>query len=165
VIDAGCYVILSIRKGKKVIKAIIEVIILTYSLTSHYLIYQSYTFFGQDKQGEKHQQIDKDKESKDEEQLEAKPRIPSAAVISGKALKKVLPKYPKKAKKAGIGGEVGVKIVVDEKGKVIKADAVSGDALLHEAAERAALKWRFEPTLLYGKPVKVSGFIKFNFVS
>ena len=85
-------------------------------------------------------------------------------LVPSKAVKKILPKYPKEAKKTRATGPVAVEVLVDEKGKVIKADAVSGDPVLHEAAEKAALKWRFEPTFLDGIPVKVSGQITFNFV-
>lgn len=90
--------------------------------------------------------------------------ITDVDLVPGKALKKVQPKYPKEAKKARVTGTVQVKVVVDEKGKVAKADAISGEPLLHQAAEKAALKWRFEPTLLFGKPVKVSALLTFNFI-
>jgi TonB family protein len=90
--------------------------------------------------------------------------ITDADVVPGKALKKSYPKYPKEAKKARVTGGVAVWVLVDEKGKVVKAEAVSGDPLLHEAAVKAAHKWRFEPTLLFGQPVKVTGHITFNFV-
>jgi TonB family protein len=97
------------------------------------------------------------------QQSESQKAIGSNDVVPGKALKRAQPKYPKDAKKAGIQGVVTVKITVDEKGRVIQADAVSGNQLLRGAAEKAALKFKFEPTLLYGQPVKVSGVISFNF--
>jgi TonB family protein len=87
----------------------------------------------------------------------------SADVIPGKAITKEQPKYPKEARKARLEGAVRVRITVDEKGKVIKAKAIDSDPALQEAAVKAALKWKFEPTLLYGKPVKVVGEITFNF--
>jgi TonB family protein len=39
------------------------------------------------------------------------------------------------------------------------------DPILAEAAREAALKARFTPTLLSGKPVKVEGVITYNFVA
>jgi protein TonB len=87
----------------------------------------------------------------------------SSDVLPGKALKRVEPKYPKEARKARLEGQVKVAIVVDQKGRVIKADALTGDPILQDAAVKAAFKWRFEPTLLYGQPVKVTGTISFNF--
>jgi protein TonB len=65
--------------------------------------------------------------------------------------------------KAGIYGTVTVKILVDERGNVISAKALSGPPLLRQAAEEAALRAKFSPTRLAGQPVKVSGTITFNF--
>ena len=57
-----------------------------------------------------------------------------------------------------------MKVIVDEEGKVIAAQAVSGHPLLQAAAVKAAREARFTPTLLDGKPVKVQGVITYNFV-
>jgi protein TonB len=57
-----------------------------------------------------------------------------------------------------------VQIIVDEEGYVISARAVSGHPLLQQAAVFAARQARFTPTLLEGRPVKVSGVITYNFV-
>ncbi|HLM54612.1 MAG TPA: hypothetical protein VK422_00690 [Pyrinomonadaceae bacterium] len=46
----------------------------------------------------------------------------------------------------------------------IEAAAVSGHDLLRPAAEEAARKVKLSPTLLCGRPVKVSGIITYNFV-
>lgn len=87
----------------------------------------------------------------------------SKGVITGQA--KYLPKpvYPPLAITLRKQGPVSVQILVDENGKVISARAFSGDALLRQAAERAALQTKFSPTLLSNVPVKVSGTITFNF--
>ena len=61
-------------------------------------------------------------------------------------------------------GSVNVQILVDEQGKVVSAQAVSGHPLLTSAAKEAALRARFTPTLLNGQPVKVQGVITYNFV-
>jgi protein TonB len=76
----------------------------------------------------------------------------------------VQPEYPAVAKSARIQGAVVVEIVIDEQGQVISARAVSGPALLQQAAVSAARRWTFKPTILNGQPVKVSGAITFNFV-
>lgn len=91
------------------------------------------------------------------------PPVKSGGVLTGKSLTKPQPVYPQTAKSAGIQGTVVVQILIDEKGKVISATAVSGHALLREAAVRAAYQARFEPTLLSNQPVKVSGTYSFNF--
>ena len=60
---------------------------------------------------------------------------------------------------------VEVNIIIDEFGKVIKAEALSGPRHLREAAVAAAWKSRFTPTRLMGQPVKVSGRIIYNFIA
>jgi len=60
-------------------------------------------------------------------------------------------------------GAVNVLVTVDESGNVTSASAVSGHPLLRQAAEQAARASNFLPTLLSGKPVKVTGVIVYNF--
>jgi outer membrane biosynthesis protein TonB len=38
-----------------------------------------------------------------------------------------------------------------------------GPPLLCQAAEEAARAWRFVPAVVDGKPVRMSGYIEFNF--
>jgi periplasmic protein TonB len=57
-----------------------------------------------------------------------------------------------------------VKVVLEEEGKVMAAQVETGHTLLQTAALKAARELRFAPTLLDGKPVKVSGVIAYNFV-
>ncbi|HEX8290393.1 MAG TPA: TonB family protein, partial [Pyrinomonadaceae bacterium] len=61
-------------------------------------------------------------------------------------------------------GVVVVQVTVDETGGVTSAKAVSGHPLLQAAAVAAAKQAKFSPTLLSGKPVKVSGMLIYNFV-
>jgi len=72
--------------------------------------------------------------------------------------------YPQIAKQAHIQGSVNVQILIDEDGKVISAHAVNGSAMLTRAAEDAARRARFTPTILNNQPVKVQGVITYNFV-
>jgi len=60
-------------------------------------------------------------------------------------MKKVEPIYPPEAANRGIQGWVNVKILVNRDGDVEKACAVDGDQTLKDAAEKAALQWKFEP--------------------
>jgi len=93
------------------------------------------------------------------------PRAPiSGGVLNGKAIKLVQPTYPPIAKAAHASGQVTVRVLVDENGNVISAAAVSGHPLLQGAAVAAARASKFNPTLLSGQPVKVSGVIIYNFV-
>jgi protein TonB len=87
----------------------------------------------------------------------------SGGVLNGKALSKPDPPYPAVAKAARASGTVVVQITVDESGNVVEARAISGHPLLHAAAVAAARQAKFSPTLLSGKPVKVTGTITYNF--
>jgi TonB family protein len=88
----------------------------------------------------------------------------SGGVLNGKAISKPAPPYPEPAKAARASGTVTVQVTVDETGHVVSAEAVSGHPLLREAAVQAARQARLSPTLLSGKPVKVSGVLTYNFV-
>jgi protein TonB len=67
----------------------------------------------------------------------------------------VNPEYPTLAREAHIQGTVVVDAVIDEKGNVVQARAVSGHPLLIAAALKAVLQWKYEPTSLNGQPVSV----------
>jgi TonB family protein len=98
----------------------------------------------------------------------APPRFARAPIASGllnhKALSKPAPVYPRAAVASGAAGMVNVQLLVDESGKVISAEAVSGHPLLREAATAAAYQARFSPTLFEGLPVKISGVVSYYFV-
>ncbi len=89
----------------------------------------------------------------------------SGGVLNGKATSLPKPTYPPLARTARASGTVTVQVVIDETGKVIDARAVSGHPLLQPAAVQAARQARFSPTLLSGKPVRVSGVLTYNFVA
>ena len=88
----------------------------------------------------------------------------SGGVLNSKATSKPQPAYPPIAKAARASGTVTVQVLVDETGSVVTAKAVSGHPLLQNAAVAAARNAKFTPTLLGGKPVKVSGVLTYNFV-
>jgi len=75
-----------------------------------------------------------------------------------------LPPYPKKAESERAGGAVEVQVTINEKGKVIAANAISGHPSLRSAAEKAALKAKFTRTLSEGKPVKATAVLVYNFL-
>ncbi len=87
----------------------------------------------------------------------------SGGVLTGAAIKKIHPRYPSEALSSRATGAVDVAIVVSEEGKVLEAKAVSGPALLREAAVSAAQQWTFKPIGLSGAPVKFQGVLTFNF--
>jgi TonB family protein len=87
-------------------------------------------------------------------------------VLNGHLVYNPQPIYPPEARRARAQGTVIVRVLVDEAGKVINAEAV-GDNFnsdLRRAAEHAAWRARFTPTLLSGVPVKVTGTITYNFL-
>jgi len=89
----------------------------------------------------------------------------SGGVLNGKAVLLATPEYPQAARKNHDEGMVKVRIVIDELGKVIDAEAIEGPETLREAAVDAAFKSLFTPTRLMGQPVKVAGVIMYNFVA
>jgi TonB family protein len=92
------------------------------------------------------------------------PKTISGGLLNGKAKNLAKPEYPEAARAVKAGGAVNVEVAVDEQGKVISAEAVSGHPLLRKAAEDAAKKSTFTPTLLEGVPVKVNGILTYYFV-
>lgn len=88
----------------------------------------------------------------------------AVTVLNGRALSLPQPVYPGAAAARRLTGLVVVKVQVDETGSVIAAtDMCKGPPFLSEAAVAAALKARFSPTILDGKPIMVSGVIQYNF--
>lgn len=92
-----------------------------------------------------------------------KSKVISGGVLNGKAISLPPPTYPPVAKAAKAEGTVVVQVLVDEEGKVTTATAVSGHPLLRASAVAAARQARFTPTLLAGKPVKVSGTLSYKY--
>ncbi len=93
----------------------------------------------------------------------ATPRKISARELIGKAISLPKPSYPAAARAERASGAVSVQLTIDEQGDVVSASAISGHQLLRQAAEEAALKAKFVPTLLQGVPVKVTGIIVYVF--
>ncbi len=79
------------------------------------------------------------------------------------ATQRVNPSYPQTAKGARITGIVTVLVEVDQNGAVSTMQSTSGPVMLRQAAMDAARRWKFRPTLVDGQPVRVVGFINFNF--
>lgn len=88
---------------------------------------------------------------------------PAVEVINHRAISKPAPVYPAIARAARASGVVVVRVVVDEEGGVVAAQAVGGHPLLRGASVQAARQTRFTPTLIEGKPVKIHGLITYNF--
>ncbi len=84
-------------------------------------------------------------------------------VLNSKAISLPKPVFPAEAKRVKASGKVTVRVVVDENGKVISAQATDGPLPLREAAEAAARQATFEPTTQDGITVKVAGVLTYDF--
>jgi len=91
------------------------------------------------------------------------PNTVSTGSLNMRATRRVVPVYPQIARNASAEGIVRVFVTVDERGNVNEIAKSEGPTLLRGAAEDAARRWKFSPTLVAGKPVRLSGFIEFNF--
>ena len=94
----------------------------------------------------------------------AKRIVVSKKVLNSEAITLPKPIYPSLARQIRLQGQVVVQVLIDERGKVISAQTVSGHDLLTLAAKNAAMQARFTPTMIGDQPVKVSGVIIYNFV-
>lgn len=87
----------------------------------------------------------------------------STGLLNTRATRRVVPIYPQIARNAAAEGVVRVYVTVDEQGNVSEVAKTEGPALLRGAAEDAARRWKFSPTAVAGRPVRLMGFIEFNF--
>lgn len=83
--------------------------------------------------------------------------------LAGKARSRVAPTYPPLARTARITGSVTVFLVVNEKGEVESVVRAEGPQHLQQAAIEAARRWKFNQTVIDGRPVRVTGYLNFNF--
>ncbi|HEY2963377.1 MAG TPA: energy transducer TonB [Pyrinomonadaceae bacterium] len=92
----------------------------------------------------------------------AEPQLISTGSLSGRETKRVTPAYPPTAKNHNVTGTVRVFAIVDENGKVWVTNS-EGPTLLRQAAEEAAKGWTFPPSTVGGKPVRLAGYLDFEF--
>jgi len=101
------------------------------------------------------------------DKADPRPR-PTGPVESGdlndKAIDLPKPIYPGEARKKKVTGQVKVRVIVAETGKVLSVDVVSGPKDLWMAAIDAARQARFKPTLIGGSAVKITGILTYDFV-
>jgi hypothetical protein len=90
------------------------------------------------------------------------PQLVSTGSLSGRETKRVTPVYPPAAKTHNVTGTVRVFAIVDENGKIWVTNS-EGPTLLRQAAEDAARAWTFPPSTFVGKPVRLAGYLDFEF--
>jgi TonB family protein len=93
-----------------------------------------------------------------------RPRVTvSGGLLSNDIVRFQMPSYPKSARKQRLGGDVLVRVLISEKGKVARAEALNGPPSLRQAVEKAVSHWRYLPYLENGKPVAVQTWVTFHF--
>jgi hypothetical protein len=86
-------------------------------------------------------------------------------VQAAKLLNKVAPIYPADCKAEGVEGVVLLMAIIGVDGDVLKLEPVNQfvDPRLRDAAMNAVKLWRYQSTLLNGKPIEVTTQIEVNF--
>lgn len=92
-------------------------------------------------------------------------RSVNAGNLTSRAVNLIKPVFPVAAKTVRVSGPVIVQVLVDETGKVVSANAISGHPLLRPAAENAARRSQFDPVRVSGQAVKTTGTVVYNFVN
>jgi len=80
------------------------------------------------------------------------PVAAAKTVRDAKLISSARPVYPATARQSGIQGNVSVSANIDEYGRVVSAQAISGPMLLRQAAVDAVKQWKYSPSLVDGKP-------------
>lgn len=92
----------------------------------------------------------------------AEPQLISTGSLNGRETKRVTPNYPATARSHNVTGTVRVFAIIDENGKIWVTNS-EGPMLLRQAAEDAAKAWTFTPPNVGGKPVRLAGYLDFEF--
>jgi protein TonB len=79
----------------------------------------------------------------------------SSGVSTGMLLAPIRPVYPAIARAAGVQGTVVLEAVISKSGRIESLHAVSGPAMLRQAALDAVSAARYRPYLLNGQPTEV----------
>lgn len=85
------------------------------------------------------------------------------AVPEPRLLSSTLPVYPAAAQQTRTEGAVVVRALVNERGQVTDAQAVSGPTLLRQSAVEAVKHWKYEPSHVNGKPIAVQTLVTIHF--
>lgn len=86
-----------------------------------------------------------------------------AGALDTKAVGKPAAVLSEEAKRLKLTGRIIVKVIIDENGKVVSAQAQNGPAALREAAEAAAREATFKPMTQDGITVRVIGTLTYDF--
>ncbi|MBX3291284.1 MAG: energy transducer TonB [Acidobacteria bacterium] len=92
-----------------------------------------------------------------------KTRMISFGVLNTKAVHLPKPTFPETARRARVSGVVQIQVVIDPRGCVNDAKAISGHPLLIPASIDAAKRSSFVPITFSGTPIWFYGYITYNF--
>lgn len=86
-------------------------------------------------------------------------------VVGVRVRRNAAPRYPRSAERRGVEAIVTLSLTVDERGRVSVVDVIDVEAARYadefvRAAERAALRTRFDPRTVGGVPIETSGIRK-----
>lgn len=84
-------------------------------------------------------------------------------VQAAKLVSQQQPIYPAEARAAGIEGSVLLNVTIAKDGSVSDVQIAQGNSVLAQAAMKAVMNWKYEPTLLNGEPAQVATQVKVNF--
>jgi TonB family protein len=84
-------------------------------------------------------------------------------MMAAKIVSKVQPSYPPDARQDHVEGTVTLRIVIGTDRAIQDVSLISGHPALVQSALDAVKQWRYQPTLLNGKPVEVLTQVNINF--
>jgi TonB family protein len=87
----------------------------------------------------------------------------SGDLVGANVIFRVNPAYPAAARAMRASGNVEVRVVISETGRVVDAIALSGPMTLRGAAIAAARQWTYKPATRNAVPVKTESVITFTF--
>jgi len=87
----------------------------------------------------------------------------SPGMMGSYLVKSQLPQYPKSARRQGQQGDVLVRVLISEKGKIERVVVLSGPPALRGPVEKAVGRWRYKPYVENGDPVMVQTWMTFHF--
>jgi TonB family protein len=91
-------------------------------------------------------------------------RLPESA-LRKRALKVVMPAFPKDVEIRGVTGVVVAQLEIDTSGEVSQVRVLQAPApAVQQAVEEALKRWRFKPCSVGGSEVKVRGKLTFYYV-
>jgi TonB family protein len=94
----------------------------------------------------------------------SKPITVGGRVMESRVVQRIPPVYPANARTARVQGTVQLSVTIGPDGRVQDVQALSGPAMLTQAAVQAVAQWVYQPFLLNGQAVSVQTTADVNFV-